>query len=88
MKRRDFIAGLGGVATWPVAARAQQTQRIPMVGFLSGSTLEALSGEVAAFHRGLADRGYVDATSLLNIVGRRIISIDCQLWRTISCAVA
>ena len=37
MRRREFIAGLGSAAAWPVVARAQQTT-VPVVGFVHGGS--------------------------------------------------
>jgi putative ABC transport system substrate-binding protein len=63
MRRREFIAGLGSAAAWPVAARAQRS--VPVVGFLHGATLEAISPErIAAFRAGLAETGFVEGQSV------------------------
>jgi putative tryptophan/tyrosine transport system substrate-binding protein len=56
MKRREFIAGLGGVAAWPMVGRAQQPA-MPVIGFLSSASPEAFGYLVAAFLRGLNDAG-------------------------------
>jgi hypothetical protein len=40
MKRREFIAGFGGAAAWPLAARGQQLERLRLVGYLIGSTAD------------------------------------------------
>jgi putative ABC transport system substrate-binding protein len=60
MRRRDFIAGLGSaVVARPLAARAQQPT-MPVIGFLSSQSLETSRERVKAFHRGLAETGYVE----------------------------
>src|ERR1700720_838 len=55
MRRREFIAGLGGAAAWPVVARGQ-TGKTHRIGFLS--PLLASSPFVAAFREGLRELGY------------------------------
>jgi putative tryptophan/tyrosine transport system substrate-binding protein len=64
MRRREFIAGLGGaVATGPVMAQAQQPPR-PLVGFLNGGAANAAASYSTAFRKGLGDTGYVDGQNV------------------------
>ena len=64
MRRREFIAMLGGVAVaWPHAARAQQPT-LPVVGFLNSESLEVWAPYVAAFRQGLKEAGYVDGQNV------------------------
>jgi putative tryptophan/tyrosine transport system substrate-binding protein len=59
MRRRDFIMLIGGTAaTWPLAARAQQPERVRQVGFLTGVAADDpdIQANLAAFRQGSAVR--------------------------------
>jgi putative tryptophan/tyrosine transport system substrate-binding protein len=59
MRRRAFIAALGGAAAWPLAARAQQATKLPIIGFL-GSDASGWSAWTAAFVRRLRELGWIE----------------------------
>jgi putative ABC transport system substrate-binding protein len=67
MKRRDFIAALGGAAAWPVVAGAQQPKKVPRIGFLATGSLELPEGtaNINAFRQGLHELGYVEGENIL-----------------------
>ncbi len=62
MRRRTFIAALGGAAAWPVAARAQQTGAMRRIGVLMPLAADdpEAQGRIAAFVQGLQQWGWTD----------------------------
>ena len=63
MRRRELITLLGGAATWPLVARAQQAA-IPAVGFMSGRSPEDSARVASAFRQGLADAGFIEGQTV------------------------
>jgi putative tryptophan/tyrosine transport system substrate-binding protein len=66
MKRREFIAGLGGAVAWPAVARAQQGERVRRIGVLMGGDETDPDGKtyVSAFTQALADLGWTDGRNV------------------------
>jgi putative ABC transport system substrate-binding protein len=66
MRRREFIAGLGSAAAWPLAARAQQGERVRRIGvFMPGVENDfALRTVLSAFTRALAGLGWTDGRNV------------------------
>jgi putative tryptophan/tyrosine transport system substrate-binding protein len=60
MRRREFIAGLGSAATWPLVARAQQPA-LPVIGFVMA---DAAADRVRAFRKGLGETGHVEGQNV------------------------
>jgi ABC-type uncharacterized transport system substrate-binding protein len=66
IRRREFITLLGGAAAWPVAARAQQDERVRLIGVLMNTAAENPEGQagVAAFQQALQKLGWTDGRNV------------------------
>jgi ABC-type uncharacterized transport system substrate-binding protein len=66
VRRRDFITLLGGASTWPLVARAQQGERVRLVGFLEGISADAPGAKARhlAFLEGLEQLGWTSGRNV------------------------
>jgi putative tryptophan/tyrosine transport system substrate-binding protein len=63
MKRRQFIAGLGSAAVWPIAVRAHQPA-MPVIGYLAVQSADPSKKLMVQFLQGLKEIGYVDGQNV------------------------
>ena len=65
LRRREFIAGLGGAAAWPLTASAQQSGRMRRIGvFMAGENDAVFKPRLSAFTQALADLGWADGRNV------------------------
>jgi putative ABC transport system substrate-binding protein len=64
MKRREFITLLGGTIAWPLAARAQQSAKLPTIGWVGGDSPDSWGTILRAFRVGLRATGFIDGQNV------------------------
>ena len=62
MRRREFIAALGGAAAWPLVARAQKA--LPVIGVLLPTLLETSAERLRGFRQGLTGSGFIEGENV------------------------
>ena len=63
MRRREFIAGLGGAMAWPNVLFAQ-SEKMPVIGFLDSGSRAGMTEPLAGFHRGLGEVGFAEGQNV------------------------
>ena len=63
IKRREFIAGIGSAAVWPLAAWTQQSS-LPVIGILGSASAESYASLLAAFMQGLRETDVVEGQNV------------------------
>jgi putative ABC transport system substrate-binding protein len=65
MKRREFILAVGGAAVaWPLAARAQQAGKLPIIGFVGSDSPDLYADRLRAFRLGLKSTGFIEGQNV------------------------
>jgi putative ABC transport system substrate-binding protein len=103
MRRREFIAGLGSAAAWPVVARAQQGDRMRRIGMLmpGDENDSAAKARVSAFTQALADLGWADGrnvrmdlrwhgddTNMMRVLAHELVGLQPDIIATNGIAAA
>src|SRR5215813_7211439 len=64
LRRRQFLTLLGSAVAWPIAARAQQPAKVPLLGYLTGDSDSADAPRRNAFRQGLQEFGYNEGQTI------------------------
>src|SRR5262249_24093616 len=82
LRRREFIAGLGSAAAWPVVARGQQPGKIYRIGFLANDPAIPKQPEGQAFLDGLRAGGFIEGKNI--IIERRFAEGKAERYPTLA----
>lgn len=63
MRRREFMAGLGGAVAWPNVLFAQ-SEKMPVIGFLDSGSRAGMTEPLGGFHRGLGEIGFTEGQNV------------------------
>jgi putative ABC transport system substrate-binding protein len=84
MRRRDFIVGLGGALSWPLATQAQQRPAMPVVALFTTEPADTYAHREIAFRRTLSEAGFSEGRNVViehySADGR---NDACPPWRSI-----